>query len=166
MVSLYSFSKSYAMTGWRVGYVVAPPNIAPTFALVQQALISSLPTMTQAAALAAITGPQDDVARMREVYQSRRDMAVKLLADGGIEVTPPQGGFYLMVPLKPGADAKQSAFNLIDHRVAVSPGTAYGDVTKHYLRLSLASSERDIEEGIAQIVAWYDRSNGGTSLPA
>jgi aspartate/methionine/tyrosine aminotransferase len=166
VVSLYSFSKSYAMTGWRVGYVVGPPNIAPTLALVQQALISSLPTMTQAGALAAITGPQDEVAFMREAYQSRRDAAVKLLADGGIDVIPPTGGFYLMVPLKQGADSWKAAFDLIDHQVAVSPGAAYGEVTKEYLRLSLASSERDIEEGISRIVSWYQQTDGGTNIPS
>ena len=107
VITLNSFSKTYSMTGWRVGYVVAPDWLAPTLARIQEPLVSCLSTVTQAAAEAAITGPQDAVAMIRDTYQVRRDRAIATLASSGFEVTPPAGGFYLMVPLAEGADSKE-----------------------------------------------------------
>lgn len=164
VIGLYSFSKTYSMTGWRVGWVVAPEWLAPTLARIQEPLISCLPTMTQAAAEAAITGPQEIVATMRDSYQHRRDLAVEALAAGGIEVVPPAGGFYLMVPLAEGVDSKAAAFDLIDRNVAVSPGTAYGAVSASHLRISLAASEHDLVHGIAIINEWYAETAGGTKV--
>jgi aspartate aminotransferase len=161
VIGLYSFSKTYSMTGWRVGYVVAPTWLASTLARIQEPLVSSLPTMTQAAAEAAITGPQQIVGVMRDSYQHRRDLAVSALAGAGIHVTVPAGGFYLMLPLSPGADSKKAAFDLIEHQVATSPGTAYGEVSAHHLRLSLAASEHDLVHGIARINEWYAATDGG-----
>jgi aspartate/methionine/tyrosine aminotransferase len=167
VVTLYSFSKTYAMTGWRVGYLVAPAWAAPTLARIQEPLVSSIPTMTQAAAEAAIRGPQDDVAIMRDTYQRRRDRAIEILAGEGIDVLPPAGGFYLMVPLAEGADSKQAAFNLIDQGVALSPGTAYSHTRTNYLRISLASSDHDIEHGMARVTEWLTATDGGLrTLPA
>ncbi len=167
VVALYSFSKTYSMTGWRVGYMVAPTWLAPTLARIQEPLVSCISTVTQAAAEEAITGPQDAVAIMRDTYQVRRDRAIAELASRGFEVTPPAGGFYLMVPLAEGADSKQAAFNLIDHGVALSPGTAYSHTATNYLRISLASSDHDLEHGMRRVGAWLEQSDRGLNpVPA
>jgi aspartate/methionine/tyrosine aminotransferase len=164
VVALYSFSKTYSMTGWRVGYVVAPEWLAPTLSRIQEPLVSCISTVTQAAAEAAIRGPQEVVGMMRDTYQKRRDVAIDILASGGFQVDPPAGGFYLMVPLEEGADSKQAAFNLIDHGVALSPGTAYSKAATNYLRISLASSDYDLTHGMERVVEWLKASNGGLEM--
>jgi aspartate/methionine/tyrosine aminotransferase len=164
VIGLYSFSKTYAMTGWRVGYVLAPPWLAPTLAKIQEPLLSCIPTMTQAGALAAVTGPQECIAEMLAAYRRRRDLIVDVLRGGGIDVDPPAGAFYLVVPLHPGADSRAAALDLIDHGVAVSPGTAYGSADPAYLRVSLASSDDDCHTGSRRIVDWFTATDGGSNL--
>lgn len=164
VLGLYSFSKTYSMTGWRIGYVVAPEWLAPTLSRIQEPLVTCLPTMTQAAAEAAITGPQDIVSRMRQSYQDRRDLAVRLFAEGGIEVDVPGGGYFLMVPLSKGVDSRQASLDLINWNVSTTFGTAYGKVASDYLRISLVSSVSDLKGGISRILAWYEDTDGGRSL--
>lgn len=169
VVGLYSFSKTYAMTGWRVGYVLAPTWLAPTLAKLQEPLLSCIPTMTQAGALAAVTGPQACVGEMLAAYRRRRDLIVDVLGAGGLAVDPPAGAFYLIVPLAPDADSREAALDLIDHGVAVSPGTAYGTAETAYLRVSLASSDDDCLMGSQRIVDWLAATDGGlavTSTPS
>jgi aspartate aminotransferase len=166
VVGLYSFSKTYAMTGWRVGYAAAPGWLAPTLAKLQEPLISCVSQLTQAAALAALQGPQDCVAEMRDAYRGRRDLVAGLLADAGIGVQRPHGAFYLMLPFAPGTDGRRAALDLVDHGVAVAPGTAFGDQAADHARISLASSEQALTEGIGRIVAWYRSTAGGERLGA
>jgi aspartate aminotransferase len=163
VVALYSFSKTYSMTGWRVGYLLAPNWLAPTLAKVQEPLLSCIPTMTQAGALAAITGPQECVTEMLGAYRRRRDLIVDVLRGGGLDVDPPAGAFYLTLPLAERADARLGALELVDHGVAVSPGTAYGEAEANYLRLSLASSDDDCAQGSKRLVEWYRATDGGLS---
>ena len=111
VVGVYSFSKTYAMTGWRVGYMAAPREIAATLGHIQEPFISCVSGVSQAAALAALQGPQDCVREMREAYRTRRDLVVNLLADAGIAVVPPGGAFYQMLPLAPGADSRLAAIS-------------------------------------------------------
>jgi aspartate/methionine/tyrosine aminotransferase len=122
--------------------------------------------MTQAGALAAITGPQECVTEMLGAYRRRRDMIVDILRAGGLDVDPPAGAFYLTLPLAEGADARLGALELVDHGVAVSPGTAYGEAETNYLRLSLASSDEDCSQGSKRLVEWYAATDGGLSLGA
>ena len=165
VLGLYSFSKTYSMTGWRIGYVVAPKWLAPTLSRIQEPLVTCLPTMTQAAAEAAITGPQDIVGEMRRSYQHRRDLAVRLFKEGGIEVDVPGGGYFLMVPLAEGVDSKQASLDLVNWNVSTTFGTAYGQVASSYLRISLVSSVSDLEGGIGRIIDWYGATDGGRNLP-
>lgn len=166
VVGLYSFSKTYAMTGWRVGYVAAPAWLAPTLWKLQEPLISCVSQVCQAAAIAALEGPQDCVAEMREAYRRRRDLVVARLADAGIPVQEPHGAFYLMLPLAPGADGRRAALDLVEHGVAVAPGTAFGDQAADHARVSLAAGEATLAEGVARLVAWHRATGGGASLVA
>jgi aspartate aminotransferase len=165
VVSVFSFSKTYAMTGWRVGYIVAPTWLADLLAHVQEPLLSCISSVSQSAALAALRGPQDVITMMRDAYRSRRDLAVRLLTDGGVAVQRPAGAFYLMVPIADGADSRAAALDLVTHGVAVAPGTAFGAVAASQLRLSLASEAEVIETGIARFLEWNTLTEGGLVSP-
>jgi len=164
VVGVWSCSKTYAMTGWRVGYTAVPVAFVDPVTCVQESMISCVSSVTQAAALAAFEGPQDCVGVMRDAYQSRRDVLMGLLDDAGISYVTPGGAFYLMMSLLPGADARAAALDLVRNGVAVAPGTAFGDVASDALRISLASSEATIAAAAEKIVDWYARTDGGLSV--
>jgi aspartate/methionine/tyrosine aminotransferase len=164
VVGLYSFSKTYAMTGWRIGYVAAPAWLAPVLWTLQEPLVSCVSEVSQAAAVAALQGPQDCVAEMREAYRDRRDLVVRLLGEAGIEVAPPHGAFYLMLPFAPGVDGRRAALDLVGHGVSVAPGSAFGDAARSHARISLASSREVLRAAVGRLVAWYRETRGGASL--
>jgi len=161
VVSVFSFSKTYAMTGWRVGYLVMPAWLATLVGHMQEALISCVSSVNQAAALAALTGPQDAVATMRDAYRDRRDLALRLLATADIRPLSPSGAFYLMVPLTPGVSSRDAALELVGRGVSFAPGSAFGSVASDQLRMSLASSPATIERGLGRFLDWYVESDGG-----
>jgi aspartate aminotransferase len=161
VVGVYSFSKSYAMTGWRLGYTASSPALAAVLARLQEPLISCTSALAQAGALAALAGPDDCLLEMRAAYQRRRDVVVERLAAAGVNVAVPEGAFYCMLPLAPGADARLAALALIDEGVACAPGTAFGRVARSHLRLSLAASESTLTEAVDRITAWLRRTGGG-----
>lgn len=154
VVSVYSFSKTYAMTGWRMGYVVAPPALAPTLTKCQEPLISCVNTPTQFAGVAALAGPQDVVAVMRDAYRRRRDRALALIRESPLEATTPRGAFYLFVDIRSsGIPSRELALRLLSERdVVVAPGTAFGPRGEGFVRVSLASSQENIDEGLRRLV--------------
>ena len=153
VVSVFSFSKTYAMTGWRVGYAVARPDLAQRIAKLQECIVSSASTVSQKAAEAALLGPQDVVAEMRDAYRRRRDAALARLADAGVACVRPGGAFYLMVDTSArGETSHDFALRLLrEQGVAVVPGTAFGDVGEGMVRVSLAASEDAIDTGLARL---------------
>lgn len=160
VVSVFSFSKSYAMTGWRVGYVVGPSPIISVVTKLQEAIISCVNAPAQMAALAALTGPQDIVETMRASYQSRRDKTLQLFESRGIPVVRPEGAFYMWVDVSAsGLDSHAFALALIKNKeVAVAPGTAFGYEGGDAVRVSLATAEDQLLEGAARIA---DMIKGG-----
>src|SRR4051794_11842180 len=155
IISVYSFSKVYAMTGWRVGYCVAPAEVAAALTRLQEPLISCVNAPAQMAALAALTGPQQIVGEMRDAYRERRDAAVALLGEAGVPVLRPAGAFYLWVDItRSGRDSRDLAFSLIGERgVAVAPGTAFGAAGEGFVRLSMAAELDVLLEGARRLVA-------------
>lgn len=149
----HSFSKTYSMTGWRVGYVAAPEKIARVIAKLQEPFISSVPSMCQKAAEAALSGPQDCVGEMRETYRRHRDIAVSLLRGFGLKFSEPRGAFYTLVDItRTGMSSDVFARSLLQQEaVAVAPGSTFGPEGEAYIRLSLASAEADIVGGISRI---------------
>ncbi len=154
-------SKSYAMTGWRVGWAVVPPRLAGPFGLMVAAQINNLPLFVQRAAHAALTGPQDCVLDMVAAYRRHRDIAVELLWSRGVLDRGPQGAFYLLVPVARLSDTSvHTAFDsvafaegLIEAKgVAVAPGLAFGPATAGHVRVSLASGEVELRSGIAALL--------------
>jgi len=154
-------AKTYAMTGWRVGWSIAPREVTAGIAKFQTQLCSNVNNVAQAAALAALTGPQEPVATMREAFDRRRRMAVRLMsAIDGIEVVEPEGAFYLypdvrgLMGQRIAGRTITSSLELADvlldaAKVAVVPGEGFG--SEATFRLSYALSDADLEEGIGRI---------------
>lgn len=162
VVSAFSFSKTYAMTGWRVGYVVSSPPIAETIAKTQEALVSCAASVSQKAAEAALLGPQDCVGEMRDAYRERRDVAVTALREHGLFVTQPQGAFYVVADIGSAtSDTYGFAHWLVaEHGVAVAPGETFGPAGAGLVRLSLAASRSSLEEGIRRLAEGVERWPG------
>jgi aspartate/methionine/tyrosine aminotransferase len=154
VVSVYSFSKTYAMTGWRIGYAVAPPEVAPILAKCQEPLLSCVNTPTQFAALAAVSGSQEVVAEMRDAYRERRDVALSMLKGSPLQAFTPQGAFYLWIDVSSaGIPSRDVAMRLLEERgVAVAPGSAFGERGEGFVRVSLASPAGALDEGLRRLM--------------
>ncbi|HLI88531.1 MAG TPA: aminotransferase class I/II-fold pyridoxal phosphate-dependent enzyme [Ktedonobacteraceae bacterium] len=162
-IGVYSFSKTYAMTGWRIGYLVTGTRLMKTMGDVLNASYTNIATMVQRAAAAALTGPQDCVAEMRASYRRRRDLAVSLLKEMGRYIYTPHGAFYVLIDVrgKHGEPrrGRQFALDLLRERnVAVASGSGFGSVSQDYVRISLGASEEEIERGVREICLFADRS--------
>jgi aspartate aminotransferase len=154
VLSCFSFSKTYAMTGMRVGYLVAPAQAAATAAKMQEPLIACVNAPAQYAALAALRGPQDFVAEMRDAYRDRRDAAAALLDNAGVDYLLPQGAFYMWIDVRDrcGGDVHTWALRLLrEQGVAVAPGTTFGAAGEGWLRVSLATATDDLLEGLRRL---------------
>jgi aspartate aminotransferase/aminotransferase len=156
VASVFSFSKTYAMTGWRIGYVAAADPVSSLVTKLQQAFVSCASAVSQKAAEAALAGPQGCVGAMREAYRSRRDMVVSMLQRHGLRYHVPNGAFYLMVDVSStGRDADTFAKALLrEQGVAVAPGSAFGRMGEGYVRVSLARSDADLQRGIELLCAF------------
>lgn len=156
VISVYGFSKTYAMTGWRLGYVVASPEVAAAVGKLQEPLVSCASSVSQKAGEAAIDGPQDCVDAMVQAYRRRRDLAVRLLTELHVPYCPPSGAFYLMVDISArGTDSYGfSRALLTEAHVAVAPGETFGDIARNYVRISLAASDEQLAEGLRRLAAF------------
>jgi aspartate aminotransferase len=140
--SVFSLSKTYAMTGIRVGYLVTPRGLAPVMRSVQEASISCVNTPGQHAAVAAITGSQQNLSDARDHYRANIAAATALLDSKGIEYLRPAGTFYLWVRVDYVSDgdvAEWAERFLLESRVAVAPGSAFGRSGEGWIRVSLAA---------------------------
>jgi aminotransferase len=153
-VVVNSLSKTYAMTGWRVGYTVAPPDLTRAMFLVLQQASRGPATFVQDAAVAALAGPQDTVAAMRDEYAARRARVLEALRDiAGTRVLPPEGGFFAMVDARyVGHTSDEIRRRLLrDYGVVVAHGSAYGAEGEGMLRVSFASGGETLTEGLARL---------------
>jgi aspartate/methionine/tyrosine aminotransferase len=149
-VTVFSLSKSYAMTGWRVGYAVTTPELAAGLARVQEVTASCVNTIAQHAAIAALTGGQHGVAVMRAAYRERRDVALAAAQRLGLAATRPAGAFYLWLTL-PGHDPGFAQRLLTATGTATAPGTAFGPAGAGHLRLSLAAATDHVVRGLDDV---------------
>ena len=159
VASVYSFSKTYAMTGWRLGYVAAPPAVAEVLTKVQEPLVSCLNTPTQYAALAALESPPAVLGEMVAAYRRRRDAVTGHLQELGMAAFRPAGAFYTWVDVSAaGLGAREFALRLLaEESVALAPGTAFGPGGEGYVRLSLAASDADLVEGVTRLARLWHR---------
>jgi aspartate/methionine/tyrosine aminotransferase len=140
------------MTGWRVGYVVAPPQLADAIAKAQEPVVGNASSVSQKAGEAALTGPQDCVGEMRDAYRERRDTVVGLLDGAGVSYVRPRGAFYLMVDVSKAGTSQPFARRLLEeHRVAVVPGSAFGPRGEGWVRVSLCVDPDLLLEGVARL---------------
>jgi aspartate aminotransferase len=155
VVTVYSFSKIYAMTGWRIGYLAAPRFLADTLRKLQEPQVSCPSAISQKAAEAALLGPRAEIEAMRAAYRVRRDRAWAAVGRHGISAFRTQGTFYMLLDLGDQAeDSLAFALRLLEeHRVAVAPGVVHGPGGVGKVRISLAAEPEIIEEGIARIAA-------------
>ena len=156
VIVLDGFSKTYAMTGWRIGYVIAPPDVAEKMGLFHQLTSTCLPPFSQEAAIEALTGPQDSVKEMVKEYGARRDLFVAgLNALPGVRCVEPGGAFYAFPNIE-GTGMDDVAFSelmLEQAGVSVVPGSFFGDAGKGFIRLCYATSRENIEEALRRMAA-------------
>jgi aminotransferase len=152
-ILLGGFSKSYAMTGWRVGYACAPADILEGILKIHQYIIMSAPTAAQDAALAGLVDGESEVQRMTAEYDRRRQMFVAGLRRIGLPTVEPRGAFYAFPDISgSGLDSDTFSERLLhEQHVAVVPGTAFGASGEGYVRASLATSFEDLTEALVRI---------------
>ncbi len=152
-ITVSGLSKTYAMTGWRLGWMIAPEADIKAVNKLQSHSVTCCTSFTQPAAVEAIRGPQDDKVKMVAQFKKRRDLALDLISEiPGLECNVPGGAFYLF----PRYSAKIASNDLaekflMEGHVAVTPGRAFGPAGEGFFRLSYAASEEDITEGLGRI---------------
>lgn len=152
-IMINGFSKAYAMTGWRLGYALAPEKILKQMLKIHQFAIMCAPTTSQYAAVDALKNGGTDVEQMRVAYDQRRRFLVKDLRDMGFKCFEPFGAFYVFPCIKHfGMTSDEFAENLLrEERVAVVPGTAFGDCGEGFLRISYAYSIENLKTALDRI---------------
>ena len=158
IASVFTFSKSYSMTGWRIGYLAGSAELIDSATKVLESNSSCVSTITQIAAEAALDGPQDCVGEMVAAYRHRRDLVVDILREADMLVNEPTGAFYCMADIsRSHLDSRDFAFKLLRERgVSVAPGSAFGDVAADAVRISLASSDTDLREGVGRLAEFVN----------
>lgn len=159
------FSKAYAMTGWRVGYLAGPADFMRSIIEVKHALSICAPAVSQAAALAAVEGPQDCVAEHLAIYDDRRHTLTAALTDMGLSFVHPAGAFYVWVNVSStGMTAEEFVYRLLlDTGVLISPGTIFGHGGDDYMRMSLLVPKERIEAAVERmegVIAKYRAEAG------
>jgi aminotransferase len=158
-ILLGGFSKSYAMTGWRIGYACAPAQVIEMMMKVHQYTILCAPIAAQKAAEEALEHGEPEVERMRREYDRRRRLIVKRLNEIGLECVPPQGAFYVFPSIRcTGLRSAEFTEQLLwEERVAVVPGNVFGNSGEGHVRLSYATSLAKIEEALHRIERFVDK---------
>jgi aminotransferase len=161
VISIFSLSKRYAMTGWRVGWAAAAPRWMSQMVKVHDSAAICAPMPSQLAALAALTGPQDCVSEMREALAARRELCCRRLdaLSGYFDYVRPQGAFYLMARyLFSDAPSREVAVRILNEaRVITVPGGSFGAEGEGHLRLSYGGDETELNEAFDRIGAWVRR---------
>ena len=158
-VLINGFSKSYAMTGWRLGYAAAPREILQQMLKIHQYAIMCAPTTSQYAAISALRNGDEDVEQMREAYSQRRRYLVHALREMGLDCFEPYGAFYVFPSIKKfGMTSDEFATRLLqEEKVAVVPGTAFGDCGEGFLRISYAYSLESLKVALDRIRRFVER---------
>ncbi len=156
-ITVGGFSKSYAMTGWRVGYMVAHEDIIKASNKMQQQTITCAPSVSQYASLAAIND-RETPAKFNEIFRRRRDLVYDLISQSDrLEMRKPEGTFYAFVKYKGKVTSEVFSEKLLNEKlVVVTPGSAFGDQGEYHFRLSFATDDETIREGIAKIREFAD----------
>lgn len=165
VISIFTVSKTYSMTGWRVGYAVAAPEIINSMVKIQEPIVSCVNTVAQHAAIAALRGPQDCVHEMLGHYRRRRDLAVELADELGLRISYPHGAFYVLVDISEQArDSLTFCCDLLEaEHLAVAPGSSFGHLCDRYVRISLCAGEAELTEGFIRLARFLHAQAKATS---
>ena len=152
-ITISGLSKTYAMTGWRLGWAIAPEADIANLDKLQTHSISCCVSFTQPAAVEAITGPQESKAKMIKEFKCRRDLALDLIGEiKGLDCNVPKGAFYLFPKYESKVKSVVLCTKMLEEaHVAVTPGSAFGPSGEGFFRISYATSEDQIREGISRI---------------
>lgn len=152
-IVINGFSKAYAMTGWRLGYALAPKDIAKLMVKIHQFCIMCAPTTSQYAAIEALKNGDKDIANMRKSYDERRRYLLKRLSDIGMPAFEPQGAFYIFPSIQGfGMSSDEFATKLLEsQKLAVVPGNAFGNSGEGFIRISYAYSIDQLREALDRI---------------
>ena len=154
-VEFHTLSKSYNMTGWRIGMVVGNAKIVDALKKVKSNLDSGIPQAIQYAAIEALNGPQDYLPKKNAIYQRRRDLLIDILNNIGVQAKPPKGGIYIWAKVPEGYTSVEFATELLDkHGVVVTPGTGFGQNGEGYVRLSLTVPDATFVKGLSRLAEW------------
>ena len=158
-IYINGFSKAYAMTGWRLGYACGPKNIIEQMTKIHQFAIMCAPTTSQYAAVEALKNGDDDVAEMRNAYNQRRRFLMNAFQEMGLECFEPYGAFYVFPCIKEfGMTSDEFATRFLEEeKVAVVPGTAFGDCGEGFLRISYAYSIDNLKVAIGRLANFVER---------
>jgi aminotransferase len=157
VIIINSLSKTYAMTGWRLGYVVANKELISNMPKLQEGLVSCAPTFIQEAAIEAITGPQESLQEMIKHYKRRRDLFINGLNEiPGFKCIKTAGSFYAFPNIKAfGKTSKEFAYEILREAGVVGvPGSAFGEMGEGYLRFSFANSDEKLKEAVERIARY------------
>ncbi len=151
-IELFSCSKAYNMTGWRVAFAVGNAQALKAFGTVKSNIDSGVFTAVQDAAIEALTGPQDSIVELNAMYQRRRDLVMDALAKIGIQAATPKATIYVWAKVPEGYTSAEFATKILDEaNVIVASGTAYGPSGEGYVRISLTTPDDRLEEAIERI---------------
>ncbi len=154
---MQTFSKTYAMTGWRVGYLTGPRAVVDAAAQVHRTWNGSLNTAVQHAALAALDLPDGVVEAMTDTYRQRRELVVSQLSGApGLHLVPPEGAFYGFLRYDRDLPSEAVARDLAERGVLVRAGAEYGPSGEGHLRISFATGEDDLWLGLERVVRYFE----------
>jgi len=152
LIYCQTFSKTYAMTGWRIGYLVAPGPVTSAAARIHRTLIGPMNSALQRAALAAVTISSDWPERMRVEYEARRELVMELMADvPGVSIRPPDGAFYAFIRYEGNTPPTEVVSAALDSGVAIRGGTEYGPTGAGYVRVAFATDRKNLTEGLLRL---------------
>jgi LL-diaminopimelate aminotransferase len=154
-VEFHSFSKSYNMTGWRIGMVVGNAQMVGALRTLKSNLDSGIPQAIQRMAIDAFNGPQDSIAEHNAVYQRRRDLICEVLNNIGLQAKPPKASLYVWAKVPEGYNSVDFTADLLDQvGVAVTPGVGYGRSGEGYVRVSLTIPDVSLVKGLSRLSGW------------
>ncbi len=154
-IEFHSLSKSYNMTGWRLGMAAGNPEVIRALFLVKSNIDSGVAQAVQQMGIRALETPDEDVDLRNQRYQVRRDRVIDALAGLGLRVTPPKASLYVWAPVPPGHTSATFATAILDDLdIVVTPGSSYGVHGEGYIRLSLTLADEDLDEGVRRLASW------------
>ncbi len=160
-IEFHSLSKSYNMTGWRIGMAVGNAEVIDALRRIKSNMDSGIPQAIQYAAIEALNGPDDCIEEHNRIYQRRRDLIIDVLQSIGVEAQPPQASLYIWAKVPEGYTSVDFATELLETvGVVVTPGTGYGRNGEGYVRLSLTIPDAALVKGLSRLADWRKRKRG------